>query len=51
MNEANAGKGLAFPNWLRIYVKYVLPVIILFVWSQSYIEPIKALGSWILGLF
>ena len=51
MDEANAGRGLAFPNWLRVYVKYVLPVIILFVWSQSYIEPIKALGAWIVGLF
>ncbi len=37
MNEANAGKGVAFPNWLRIYVKYVLPVIILVVWAQSWI--------------
>lgn len=37
MNEANAGKGIAFPNWLRIYVKYLLPVIILVVWLQSWI--------------
>ena len=37
MNEANAGKGLAFPNWIRVYVKYVLPLIILFVWAQTYI--------------
>ena len=51
MDEANAGRGLSFPNWLRVYVKYVLPVIIIFVWSQSYIEPIKALGAWIVGLF
>ena len=41
MNEANAGRGLAFPNWLRIYVKYVLPLIILFVWSQSYFDITK----------
>jgi len=37
MNEANAGKGIAFPNWLRVYVKYILPIIILVVWAQSYI--------------
>lgn len=37
MNEANAGKGIAFPNWVRVYVKYILPVIILIVWAQSYI--------------
>ena len=38
MKETNTGnKGLAFPKWMRIYVKYILPVIILFVWAQSYI--------------
>ncbi len=40
MNEANTGKGLAFPNWIRVYVKYVLPLIILVVWAQSYITMI-----------
>lgn len=40
MNEANTGKGLAFPNWIRIYVKYILPLIILVVWAQSYITMI-----------
>lgn len=51
MDEANAGRGIAFPNWLRVYVKYILPIIIIFVWSQSYIEPLKKLGAWIVGLF
>ena len=37
MNEANAGEGIKFPNWVRVYVKYILPLIILFVWAQSYI--------------
>ncbi len=37
MKEANAGCGTAFPSWLRIYVKYILPVIILVVWAQGYI--------------
>lgn len=37
MDEANTGKGIAFPNWARVYVKYILPLIILFVWAQSYI--------------
>ena len=27
--EANEGKGLKFPNFLRVYCSYVLPVIIL----------------------
>ena len=40
MNEANTGKGVAFPNWARVYVKYILPIIILFVWAQGYITMI-----------
>ena len=40
INEANTGKGLAFPKWIRVYVKYILPLIILVVWAQSYITMI-----------
>ena len=29
INEANSGKGLKIRSWMRIYMKYVLPVIIL----------------------
>ena len=28
-DEANAGKGLKVKNWMRIYMQFVLPVIIL----------------------
>jgi len=38
MFEVNAGKGLKFPKWLRIYVKYILPVIILYIFVQGYIS-------------
>ena len=37
MTEVNTGKGLAFPKWMRVYVKYVLPIIILVVWVQGWI--------------
>ena len=37
LHEANTGKGLKFPNALRIYVKYILPIIILILWVQSYL--------------
>lgn len=40
MNEANSGKGLAFPRGIRLYVKYVLPLIIFVVWLQGYISMI-----------
>lgn len=35
--EANAGKGAKFPSWFRVYVKYVLPAILLILWIQGYI--------------
>jgi len=37
-NEANHGKGLKIKDWLRVYAKYVLPVILLIVWVQGYIS-------------
>ena len=35
--EANQGKGLKFPKWARIYCKYVLPFVLLFIWAQGVI--------------
>ena len=32
LSEANAGKGLKFKSWIRPYVTYVLPVIIIFLY-------------------
>ena len=37
LEEANTGKGTKFPKWLKVYVKYILPLIILFLWIQSYL--------------
>lgn len=34
--EANAGEGLRFPRWVRVYVTYVLPVIVLVIFVQGY---------------
>lgn len=36
--EANAGKGVKFPKWIRPYVTFILPVIILFIFVQGYIS-------------
>ena len=35
--EANQGKGLKIGDWLRIYAKFVLPIILLIVWAQGII--------------
>ena len=36
LEEANAGTGMKFPRWTRIYVSYLLPVIILAIFLQGY---------------
>ena len=38
LEEANAGRGLAFPKWLVPYTKYVLPVILFALWAWGYID-------------
>ena len=35
--EANAGKGMKFPKWLRVYCTYVMPVILLILLVQGYV--------------
>lgn len=34
--EANSGVGVKFPAWGRIYVSYILPFIVLFIFVQGY---------------
>jgi len=38
ITEVNTGKGLKFPKWVRVYVTYILPLIVLFVFAQGYIS-------------
>lgn len=35
MKEVNTGEGIPFPRWMRVYCKYVLPVILLILWGQG----------------
>ncbi len=37
IGEANRGKGLKYPK-IRYYVKYVVPIIIIYIWVQGYIS-------------
>ena len=37
VDEANTGKGIKFPMWLKPYVTYILPVIVLAVFVLGYI--------------
>ena len=34
--EANTGTGIKFPKWARIYVSYILPLVVLFIFVQGY---------------
>lgn len=36
LEEANSGNGIKFPQWTKLYLKYVLPCIILFIFIQGY---------------
>ena len=35
MNEVNTGNGLKVPAWLKVYMKYILPIIIIAVLIMS----------------
>ena len=36
LNEANTGSGLKFPTAVRLYVTYILPLIVLFIFVMGY---------------
>lgn len=36
LEEANMGKGLVFPKGVRVYIKWILPAIMLFIFLQGY---------------
>lgn len=38
MKEANTGSGMKFPTWVRVYVSYILPLIVLFIFVEGYIS-------------
>ena len=40
--EADAGVGLKFPKWARLYLKYILPLMILVIFVMGYVPKIQA---------
>ncbi len=42
MGEVNQGEGIKFPKWIRIYVSYILPLIVLFIFVQGYVSKFFA---------
>ncbi len=44
IKEANTGeKGFRFPSWMRLYFKYVIPIIILVVWASGVISWVQSI--------
>lgn len=39
--EADTGKGVKFPAWTRVYVSYILPLIVLFIFIMGYYQKFK----------
>lgn len=39
--EADTGKGVKFPDWARVYVSYILPLIVLFIFIMGYYQKFK----------
>lgn len=51
LEEVNAGKGIRFPEYLRLYVSYGIPLIIVIIYLKGYYDKfaelgIKALAVW-----
>ena len=38
LKEANAGEGVMFPKWARVYMQYILPVIVTIVYLKGYYD-------------
>lgn len=38
LKEANTGEGLKFPKWARVYMQYILPIVIVFVYLKGYYD-------------
>lgn len=41
LKEANTGEGIKFPEGIRVYLRYVMPVIILYIFLQGYMGVFK----------
>ena len=39
--EADTGRGLKFPKWSRLYLKYVLPLLILIIFIMGYLPKFQ----------
>lgn len=45
LEEANTGEGVKFPNFLKGYMTYVLPLIIIVIYLKGYYDMFKGMGT------
>lgn len=38
LKEANTGSGISFPKWIRIYMQYILPLIVSVIYLKGYYD-------------
>ena len=48
--EANAGVGLKFPKWAKGYVTFVLPLVVIYIFFQGYIEKFSQPWNYLIPL-
>lgn len=49
--EVNSGKGLKLPKWSKGYISYILPLIIIFILVDGYLEKLGAPANYLLPVF
>lgn len=49
--EVNSGKGLKLPKWTKGYISYILPLIIIFILIDGYMEKLGAPANYLLPVF
>ena len=43
LKEANTGEGISFPKKIKVYLIFILPIIVLYIFVQGYISLFKSL--------
>ena len=48
IKEANKGDGIKFPHWIRLYMQYILPIIVTIIYLKGYYDTFKNKGTGLL---
>lgn len=48
IKEANTGTGIKLPKWIRFYMSYILPLIVIVIYLKGYYDTFKAQSTGVL---